>query len=67
MTFEIPDEVAKSVRQLSKASGKTTEQLVVAALRAHFPPMPEALRDEMIAWDLASEKDIESFNAKHGL
>ena len=67
MTFEIPDEVAASVDQLSKSCGQTPEQIVVAALRAHFPPISKGLKVEMEAWRQASEQDIESFNAKHGL
>jgi len=57
MMITLPDEIARAVDALARASGETAERLVVSALRAHFPPIDAELQAEFDAWDRASEVD----------
>lgn len=63
MILTVPDEIAQAVRELSKASGAAPEAILVSALQAHFPPIPDELRAEFEAWEQASDED----DAKLGL
>lgn len=67
VTINIPEEVASAVRQMSTRSGQTEEQLLVAALRAHFPPFPPELADELHAWSRAAEEDAARLNSNQTL
>ena len=57
MELKLPREIADAVRALAMKSGVSAEQLVVNALRAHFPPPPKELQEELDAWELASDED----------
>lgn len=57
MTIQVPDEIAKAAKVLSKSTGVSAEQLLVDALRAHFPPITPELQAELDAWELASDQD----------
>ena len=57
MELKLPNEIAEAVRALAVKSGVSAEQLVVDALRAHFPPPPRELQEELDAWEQASDED----------
>jgi hypothetical protein len=57
MTVTVPDEIAEAAQELSKHTGVEPEQLLIKALRIHFPPVPPELQAEFEAWDRASEED----------
>jgi hypothetical protein len=57
MTIQVPADVANAVEEVSKASGADPQQLLLDALKAHFPPLPPELKAELDAWNLASDED----------
>lgn len=57
----VPDDIANSAAQLSKDSGIPAESLLIQALRAHFPPIPEDLQEEFDAFERASDEDFVRF------
>jgi predicted transcriptional regulator len=61
LTITVPDEVADSVQEISRRSGRTAERILLDALRAHFPPIPQDLRDEFDALERASDEDLARF------
>ncbi len=61
MTITVPDDLAESIEQVSRRSGEAAERLVLTALRAHFPPIPDELRDEFDALEHASDDDLLRF------
>jgi hypothetical protein len=61
MTLLIPDDIQKAAEALSDRSGVAPEQLLLDALRAHFPPAPHELQAELDAWNLASDEDAARF------
>lgn len=61
LTLNVPDEIADALEVLSQRSGKTPGELILRALRAHFPPIPEALQAEFDALERASDEDFERF------
>jgi hypothetical protein len=61
MTITVPDDLAESIEEVSKRSGEAAERLVLNALRAHFPPIPDALREEFDALECASDEDLLRF------
>jgi predicted transcriptional regulator len=65
ISIELPDEIAKAVEQLSRASGRPPEQIVIDALSAHFPPISQDLRDEFEAWEKASEEDAAKLDGEN--
>ena len=67
MTVTVPDEIAEAAQELSKHTGVEPEQLLIQALRIHFPPVPPELQAEFEAWDRASEEDEFRLEQKLGL
>lgn len=63
LTLTVPEEIAEMVREIATRSGQTTERLLLDALRAHFPPIPEALQAEFDALETASDEDFARFEA----
>jgi hypothetical protein len=61
LTLLVPDEIAEAAQELSQRYGQTPEQLLLQALRAHFPPIPDALRAEFEALERASDEDFKRF------
>ncbi len=58
VVVNIPDDIAESANRIAKNMGITTEHLLIDALRAHFPPISDALRDEFDALERASDEDL---------
>lgn len=58
LTITVPDEIAQAARELAEAEGTSAESLLLAALRAHFPPVPPELQEEFDAWERASDEDM---------
>ena len=61
MTLTVPDEIARAAEDMARKSGGSPERLLLDALKAHFPPVPEALRDEFAALERASDEDLHRF------
>ena len=61
MTLIVPDEIAKAVNELSLRSGQSPERLLISAIRAHFPPVPNDLQEEFEALERASDDDLAQF------
>lgn len=61
ITVTIPDELAIAVQELSNRSGELTEQVLIAALRAYFPPVSRELQAEFDALERASDSDFIDF------
>lgn len=58
LTLTVPDEIAQAAQEMAQAAGLTPETLLLQALHAHFPPVPDALQAEFEAWDAASDEDM---------
>jgi hypothetical protein len=58
LTLTIPFEIESAAKKMASATGTTPERLLLDALRAHFPPLPEELQAEFDAWELASDQDM---------
>ncbi len=63
ITLDVPEDVADSAEQMSRATGISRETLLADALRAYFPPMSDELRAEIDGWQAAADADA----AKLGL
>lgn len=61
LVFTVPDEIAKAVQEVSQRTGEPPEQLLIEALRAHFPPIPDDLQAEFDALERASDEDLARF------
>ena len=61
LTISVPDEMAAAVEELAARCGQTPEQLLLNALRAHFPLIPVELQDEFDALERASDEDYARF------
>lgn len=61
MTLTVPDDIAQAAQVIAKANGTTAESLLLRALAAHFPPVPEELQAEFDAWEAASDEDMSRF------
>jgi predicted transcriptional regulator len=57
MTIQIPSEIVQAVEELAHRSGVPAQNLLLDALRAHFPPISLELQTEFDAWDRASNED----------
>jgi predicted transcriptional regulator len=57
LTVQVPDDIAQMVEHMAEASGSPAVELVISALRDHFAPIPQSLREEFEAWEQASEYD----------
>jgi len=57
MTIQIPPEIARAAEELAHCSGVSAQELLLEALRAHFPPIPPDLQTEFDAWERASDED----------
>ena len=66
LMLSVPDEIAFTVREVSQRTGTPAETLLLSALRAHFPPIPEALQVEFDALELASDEDYSRFEQSLG-
>ncbi len=64
LSLMVPEEIADSVHEIASRSGQTTDNLLLDALRAHFPPIPEALLAEFNALEQASDEDFRLLEAK---
>jgi len=64
LLLTVPDEIATAARELSHRSGSSPEELLLRALRAHFPPIPAELAEEFDAWEQASDHDLSAFEQK---
>ncbi len=53
----VPDEIAEAAMMVSQGSGKSVEEVLMSALRAHFPPISAALQREFEMWEGASDED----------
>ena len=60
MTLLVPEDIASEVKALSARLGLPPEQLLLDALRAHFPRVSPELQDEFDAWERASDLDMSS-------
>ena len=58
LVIEVPDDIASSAEEMARRSGTPAKDLLLSALRAHFPPIPPALRDELDALKRASDEDM---------
>ncbi len=58
LPLTVPEEIAETVREIASRSGQTTDKLLLYALRAHFPPIPEVLLADFNALELASDEDF---------
>jgi hypothetical protein len=67
LTLTVPEEIAAAAEQLAATSGTTPEALLIAALKAHFPPVPLALQEEFEAWERASDEDMARIDEVEGL
>ena len=63
LTLTVPDEIARVVEEMSQRSGLPSEQLLLEALWAHFPPIPDELQAEFDALERASDEDFLRFEA----
>jgi hypothetical protein len=63
MTLTIPDDIAEFVSGVARKSGGTPDSLLLDALRAHFPPIPDDLKDEFDALERASDADLLFFES----
>ena len=66
MTLTVPDDIAEFVTDIALKSGGTPDGLLLDALRAHFPPIPDALKDEFDALERASDEDFLRFESSLG-
>jgi len=57
MTIQIPSEIAQAAEELAQRSGVPAQNLLLEALRAHFPPISPDLQAEFDAWERASDED----------
>ena len=64
LVLTVPDEIADAAKALSQRSGKSAEELLLRALRAHFPPIPADLVAEFDAWEQASDEDEAVFQQR---
>jgi predicted transcriptional regulator len=67
ITITVPDDIARAAEELARVSGTSAEELLLEALKAHFPPVPESLQSELDAWNLASDTDMARLDAAEGL
>ena len=67
LTLNVPDDIAAAVEHMAKDTGSTAEELILGALKAHFPPIPDDLKTELDAWDRASDEDFARFVQKEGV
>lgn len=61
MTVIVPDEIARAAERMARKAGTSANHLVLQALRAHFPPIPDALQVEFDAMERASDEDMAAF------
>ena len=64
LLLTVPDEIVDAVSELSHRSGETPEELLLRALRAHFPQIPTRLVEEFSAWEQASDFDHLQFDTQ---
>lgn len=64
LVLTVPDEIADAAKALSQRSGASPEELLLRALRAHFPPIPAELIAEFDAWEQASDTDEAVFQQR---
>ena len=67
LTITVPDEIARAVDALAKASGESPQALLIQALQAHFPPLPPELQEEFDAWERTSDEDMARLEEREGL
>ena len=67
LTLTIPDEIARAAEALAEATGDSPEELLLQALRAHFPPLSPELQEEFSAWERASDEDMARLEKHEGL
>jgi len=66
LNITVPDEIARVARARARETGASAETFLLEALRAHFGPLPDALQDELDAWERASDEDLARFEADAG-
>ena len=67
LRITVPDEIARAAEAVARASGATTEAILIQALHAHFPPVPPELGAELDAWERASDEDLAELEEREGL
>jgi hypothetical protein len=58
LNITVPDEIAQAARARAMETGVSPEALLVEVLRTHFGPRPTELREELDAWERASDQDF---------
>jgi hypothetical protein len=66
MTLSVPADIADAARDAAEKNGDIPEQLLIDALRAYFPPIPQALKQEFEALERASDEDFLRFEQALG-
>ena len=67
LTLTVPDEIARAAQALAQAAGRSPEEVLLQALRAHFPPLSPELQEEFDAWERASDEDMARLDEREGL
>lgn len=58
LILTVPDDIATVAQEMAKGTDATPEELLLEALKAHFPATPADLQAEFDAWDKASDEDF---------
>jgi|GEM_PF-2877195 len=66
-TLTVPADVARSARRLAARIGTDADHVLLEALRAHFPLVPDGLEAEFAALERASDEDFASLEDAEGL
>lgn len=61
MTLTVPNDIAEAATTLAHARNTTAAPLLLQALAAHFPPLPDDLHEEFEMWEADSDEDMERF------
>ena len=64
LTLAVPDDIAQAAQHIAAATGTSPEALLLAALKAHFPPVTPELQEEFDAWERASDEDTDQLDAQ---